>query len=246
MVGLLGANNAGKSTLINCISGLVRPRAGSIRFLGEDIARAKPSDIVAAGIVQVPEGRQVFPRMSVLDNLLLGGTTAAARPRRADRLEQVFALFPRLKERRPQYAGTLSGGEQQMLAIGRAHDGRPELLMMDEPSLGLSPLFVQTIFRALRELNAQGLTILLVEQNLQSHAVLRGPWRGAGAGTGRPRRHVRRAPRRSAHPPGVSRVMIVRVVMPVLVYASSARLLPVMAGAGRPSQTSRDTARRRN
>jgi branched-chain amino acid transport system ATP-binding protein len=166
LVGLLGANNAGKSTLINCISGLVRPRAGSIRFLGEDITRAKPSDIVAAGIVQVPEGRQVFPRMSVLDNLLLGGTTAAARPRRTDRLEQVFALFPRLKERRPQHAGTLSGGEQQMLAIGRAMMGGPKLLTMDEPSLGLSPLFVQTIFRALRELNAQGLTILLVEQNL--------------------------------------------------------------------------------
>ena len=165
-VGLLGANNAGKSTLINCLSGLVRPRAGSVRFAGVEIAGAKPHRIVARGIVQVPEGRLVFPAMSALDNLLLGGTSDAARPHRAERLERVFALFPRLAERRPQSAGTLSGGEQQMLAIGRALMAGPRLLMLDEPSLGLSPLFVQTIFRALKELNEQGLTILLVEQNL--------------------------------------------------------------------------------
>jgi branched-chain amino acid transport system ATP-binding protein len=166
LVGLLGANNAGKSTLINCVSGLIAPRAGRIRFLGEDITRLKPDQIVARGIVQVPEGRQVFPRMSVLDNLLLGGTLPAARAARTRRLEQVYALFPRMRERSAQYAGTLSGGEQQMLAIGRAMMAGPKLLMLDEPSLGLSPLFVQSIFRALRGLNAEGLTMLVVEQNL--------------------------------------------------------------------------------
>ena len=166
LVGLLGANNAGKSTLINCVSGLVAPRAGTIRFLGEDITRLKPDQIVARGIVQVPEGRQVFPAMSVLDNLLLGGTLPAARVDRGRRLEEVYALFPRMRERSGQTAGTLSGGEQQMLAIGRAMMAGPKLLMLDEPSLGLSPLFVQTIFRALRALNAEGLTMLLVEQNL--------------------------------------------------------------------------------
>jgi branched-chain amino acid transport system ATP-binding protein len=163
---LLGANNSGKSTLINCISGLLRPLAGRISFEGADITRLKPHERVAGGIVQVPEGRQVFPKMSVLENLLLGGTLGAARAQRGPRLDQVFALFPRLAERRPQAAGTLSGGEQQMLAIGRALMSGPRLLMLDEPSLGLSPLFVQIIFKALGELNKQGLTILLIEQNL--------------------------------------------------------------------------------
>lgn len=167
VLGLLGANNAGKSTLINCISGLLRPRAGSIRFEGEKITSLKASEIVARGIVQVPEGRQVFPRMSVMDNLLLGGTGRAARPFRARRLDEVFALFPRLKEREAQLAGTLSGGEQQMLAIGRAVMAGPRLLMLDEPSLGLAPLFVQLIFRTLAALNRDGLTMLLVEQNLK-------------------------------------------------------------------------------
>ena len=166
LVGLLGANNAGKSTLINCISGLVRPRAGTIRFEGEDITRLKPDAIVVRGVVQVPEGRQLFPRMSVLDNLLLGGTNRTARPARMRRIEQVYALFPRLEERKTQIAGTLSGGEQQMLAVGRAMMTGPRLLMLDEPSLGLAPLFVQAIFRALRALNEDGLTMLLVEQNL--------------------------------------------------------------------------------
>ena len=166
IMGLLGANNAGKSTLINCISGLVSPRGGTIRFMGEDITRLKPEQIVARGIIQVPEGRQIFPRMSVLDNLLLGGTLPGARAERPRRLEQVYTLFPRLKERTTQYAGTMSGGEQQMVAIGRAMMAGPKLLMLDEPSLGLSPLFVQIIFRALRDLNADGLTLLLVEQNL--------------------------------------------------------------------------------
>jgi branched-chain amino acid transport system ATP-binding protein len=166
ILGLLGANNSGKSTLINCISGLVKPIAGRIAFEGADITRLKPHERVASGIVQVPEGRQVFPRMSVLENLLLGGTSRAARPQRSTRLDQVFALFPRLAERRPQPAGTLSGGEQQMLAIGRALMSGPRLLMLDEPSLGLSPLFVQIIFKALGDLNKGGLTILLIEQNL--------------------------------------------------------------------------------
>jgi branched-chain amino acid transport system ATP-binding protein len=165
-LGLLGANNSGKSTLINCISGLVRPLAGQISFENENITRLKPHQRVARGIVQVPEGRQVFPNMAVIENLLLGGTLPAARAQRSTQLDQVFALFPRLAERRPQPAGTLSGGEQQMLAIGRALMSGPRLLMLDEPSLGLSPLFVQIIFKALGELNAQGLTILLIEQNL--------------------------------------------------------------------------------
>jgi branched-chain amino acid transport system ATP-binding protein len=165
-LGLLGANNSGKSTLINCISGLVRPLAGEIAFEDENITRLKPHERVARGIVQVPEGRQVFPKMAVIENLLLGGTLPAARAHRSTRLDQVFALFPRLADRRPQQAGTLSGGEQQMLAIGRALMSGPRLLMLDEPSLGLSPLFVQIIFKALGELNAQGLTILLIEQNL--------------------------------------------------------------------------------
>jgi branched-chain amino acid transport system ATP-binding protein len=165
-LGLLGANNSGKSTLINCISGLVRPLAGRISFEDENITRLKPHERVARGIVQVPEGRQVFPKMAVIENLLLGGTLPAARAQRSTRLDQVFALFPRLAERRPQPAGTLSGGEQQMLAIGRALMSGPRLLMLDEPSLGLSPLFVQIIFKTLGELNAQGLTILLIEQNL--------------------------------------------------------------------------------
>jgi branched-chain amino acid transport system ATP-binding protein len=167
MLGLLGANNAGKSTLINCISGLLRPRAGHIRFEGKDITRLAPHAIVARGIIQVPEGRQLFPRMSVLDNLRLGGTVRAARSAREQRLAQVFALFPRLAERAEQMAGTLSGGEQQMVAIGRALMAGPRLLMLDEPSLGLSPLFVQIIFRALAALNREGLTMLLVEQNLK-------------------------------------------------------------------------------
>jgi branched-chain amino acid transport system ATP-binding protein len=166
ILGLLGANNSGKSTLINCISGLVRPLAGRISFEGADITRLKPHERVANGIVQVPEGRQVFPKMSVLENLLLGGTSRGARSHRSTRLDQAFALFPRLAERRPQLAGTLSGGEQQMLAIGRALMSGPRLLMLDEPSLGLSPLFVQIIFKALGELNKQGLTLLLIEQNL--------------------------------------------------------------------------------
>ena len=166
MIGLLGANNAGKSTLIHCLSGLVTPMAGTILLEGEDVTRLPPHRMVERGVAQVPEGRWVFPQMSVRDNLLMGGLNPRARPRRAERLAQVLSLLPRLEERLTQHAGTLSGGEQQMLAIGRALMADPKLLMLDEPSLGLSPLFVQHIFSTLKDLHAAGLTILLVEQNL--------------------------------------------------------------------------------
>jgi len=166
MVALLGANNAGKSTLIHCISGLVRPTGGTLKFNGEDFTDLPPHKIVELGISQVPEGRLVFPQMSVRDNLLLGGINRRALPGRPKRLDFVIDLFPRLGERLEQLAGTLSGGEQQMLAIGRALLADPKVVMLDEPSLGLSPLMVQTIFRALRALHDGGLTILLVEQNL--------------------------------------------------------------------------------
>ena len=165
LVGLLGANNAGKSTLINCLSGTVRPRAGTIHFNGDDIARLEPYEIVERGIVQVPEGRLVFPQMSVRENLLMGGVGRQAKPFRRERMDQALAMFPRLGERLEQDAGTLSGGEQQMLAIGRGLMAGAKLLMLDEPSLGLSPLFVQYIFKTISDLHAAGLTILLVEQN---------------------------------------------------------------------------------
>ncbi len=164
--GLLGANNAGKSTLINCISGIVPIRRGRILLDGQDISRLGAHEIVGLGVIQVPEGRQVFPHMTVLDNLRMGGVSDRARSQRARRIEEVFALFPRLRERSQQFAGTLSGGEQQMLAIGRGLVADPRLLMLDEPSLGLSPLFVQSTFRTLAALHERGLTVLVVEQNL--------------------------------------------------------------------------------
>jgi branched-chain amino acid transport system ATP-binding protein len=165
-VGLLGANNAGKTTLINSLSGLVRPMSGRIQFEGQDITQLSPRQRVELGIVQVPEGRLVFPEMSVRENLLLGGINARARTHRPRQIERVLELFPRLQERLSQNAGTLSGGEQQMLAIGRGLMAEAKLLMLDEPSLGLSPLFVQYIFEIIDRLHANGLTILLVEQNL--------------------------------------------------------------------------------
>ncbi|MBL8673703.1 MAG: ABC transporter ATP-binding protein [Rhodospirillales bacterium] len=165
IVALLGANGAGKSTLNNNISGIHRPFAGRVTLAGRDITGAPPASIVAAGLIQVPEGRRVFPDMSVRENLELGGYRRG-RANRAANLERVVDIFPRLRERFAQKAGTLSGGEQQMLAIGRGLMGEPRLLILDEPSLGLSPLLVEEMFALIRRLNADGLAILLVEQNV--------------------------------------------------------------------------------
>ncbi|HYM31119.1 MAG TPA: ABC transporter ATP-binding protein [Candidatus Cybelea sp.] len=164
-VALLGANGAGKSTLNNAVSGINRPFAGAIRFEGEDIAGEAPERIVARGLIQVPEGRRVFPTLSVRENLELG-SYRRAKAHRAANLERVCLLFPRLKERLVQRAGTLSGGEQQMLAIGRALMGEPRLLILDEPSLGLSPLLVEQMFALIETLHDEGSAILLVEQNV--------------------------------------------------------------------------------
>ena len=165
-VALIGSNGAGKTTTLRAISGLLPLRRGAVRFAGERLDGLSPAGIVARGIAHVPEGRQLFPSMTVLENLGLGCRGAAARARRQETLAQVFELFPRLRERRQQAAGTLSGGEQQMCAIGRGLMARPRLLMLDEPSLGLAPVMVRTIFDDLRRINAQGTTILLVEQNV--------------------------------------------------------------------------------
>jgi branched-chain amino acid transport system ATP-binding protein len=165
-VALVGANGAGKSTLLRAISGMVRIMSGSIHFDGEDITRVPPFQIAALGIAHVPEGRRLFPELTVEENLLLGAWVAESRRFRAESLERVYTLFPRLKERRRQLAGTLSGGEQQMLAIGRGLMLRPRLLMLDEPSLGLSPLLVDQVFDALREISLQKVSLLLAEQNI--------------------------------------------------------------------------------
>lgn len=166
IVTMIGANGAGKSTTIRTVSGLVRPRGGRILFEGEDITRLTPHKLVQRGICQSPEGRRVFANMSVLENLQLGAYLHRknAAQMRSD-LDRVLELFPRLKERINQSAGTMSGGEQQMLAMGRALMSRPRLLMLDEPSLGLAPFLVQQIFAIIRDINQQGVTILLVEQN---------------------------------------------------------------------------------
>jgi len=165
IVAVLGSNGAGKSTLNLAISGLVHARQGSIEFDGRFIQNSSPADIVAAGLVHVPEGRRIFPNMSVADNLDLGSYRRASAQRAANR-ERVFAMFPRLRERAAQRAGTLSGGEQQMLAIGRGLMGEPKLLILDEPSLGLSPLLVEEMFAMILRLNKDGLAVLLVEQNV--------------------------------------------------------------------------------
>ena len=165
IVCLLGANGAGKSTTLNCISGIVRPTAGAISFLDEQIARLAPDAIVKRGVVQVPEGREIFAHMSVRDNLELGAYLRRDRERITRDLVRVYELFPVLRERERQPAGTLSGGEQQMLMIGRAVMADPKLLLLDEPSLGLSPILVQSLFDTIRQLNDDGLPILLVEQN---------------------------------------------------------------------------------
>ncbi len=163
VVCLLGANGAGKTTTLNCICGVVPPARGRIRFENEDIAGLSIDSIVARGIVQVPEGREIFPEMTVADNLLLG--CWLNRSGIAGLFERVYDYFPRLKERAKQQAGTLSGGEQQMLMIGRALMARPKLLLMDEPSLGLSPVLIEQVFAILARINREGVPILLVEQN---------------------------------------------------------------------------------
>ena len=165
-VALIGANGAGKTTTLRAVSGLLPLRRGRIEFEGQRLDGLTSAQIVARGIAHVPEGRQLFPTMTVLENLELGARTRAARARRAESLVGVFDLFPRLRERREQSAGTLSGGEQQMCAIGRGLMACPRLLMLDEPSLGLAPVMVKAIFDDLGRINALGLTILLVEQNV--------------------------------------------------------------------------------
>ena len=166
IVALIGANGAGKTTTLRAISGLLPLRRGRVELDGRPIGGLGSAAIVAAGVAHVPEGRQLFPTMTVLENLELGARTAEARARRAETLARVFELFPRLSERGRQLAGTLSGGEQQMVAIGRALLARPRLLMLDEPSLGLAPVVVGAIFANLSAINRDGLTILLVEQNV--------------------------------------------------------------------------------
>ena len=165
MVCLIGANGAGKTTTMRALSGLVRPRGGTIRFQGEEITGGRPHRIAARGLVQVPEGRQVFAELTVADNLALGAYLVRDRGEIARRRRQVLARFPRLAERISQLAGSLSGGEQQMLALGRALMAQPRLLLLDEPSMGLAPLFIEEIFAVIAELRQAGTTILLVEQN---------------------------------------------------------------------------------
>lgn len=166
IVTLIGANGAGKSTILNTVSGLLKSKTGSVTFLDKTISEIVPHKIVTAGLAQVPEGRRVFLNMTVEENLEMGAFTRKA-SEIGDSMENVYVRFPRLKERRKQIAGTLSGGEQQMLAMGRAIMSKPELLMLDEPSMGLAPLLVEQIFDIIKELNDAGTTILLVEQNAQ-------------------------------------------------------------------------------
>ncbi len=165
IVTLIGANGAGKTTTLKTISGLLRPRSGSIKFKNQELTNVPPEKIVGLGICHVPEGRRVFPSMTVMENLEMGAYLRKDKKQIAKDLETVFARFPRLKERQKQLAGTLSGGEQQMLAIGRALMANPQLLLMDEPSMGLAPLLVKEIFEIIKDINARGTTILLVEQN---------------------------------------------------------------------------------
>lgn len=165
IVTLIGANGAGKSTTLKTISGLIKPKSGKVLFKGRDVTGIKAQDIVKLGLVQVPEGRRIFANMSVLENLELGAFLRSDKPAIKEDMEKVFGRFPRLAERRNQSAGTLSGGEQQMLAMGRALMARPTLLLLDEPSMGLAPILVQEVFSIIRDINQAGTTILLVEQN---------------------------------------------------------------------------------
>jgi branched-chain amino acid transport system ATP-binding protein len=165
IVTLIGANGAGKTTTLRAISGLIKPTKGSIRFDGQDLLKLSADEIVKRGISHSPEGRRVFARMTIRENLELGAFTRKSKSEIEEDFETVFQTFPRLKERASQKAGTLSGGEQQMLAIGRALMSRPRVLLLDEPSLGLSPILVQTIFKVIKDINARGTTVLLIEQN---------------------------------------------------------------------------------
>jgi branched-chain amino acid transport system ATP-binding protein len=166
IVSVVGSNGAGKSTTLKNISRLVRPASGSITFNGEELTKMESHHVVELGVVQVPEGRKIFPEMTVRENLRMGSFIKSAKATRESNMERVFSLFPRLKEREKQLGGTMSGGEQQMLAIGRGLMTNPKLLLLDEPSLGLSPLLVGNIFEIIKEINRQGVTILLVEQNV--------------------------------------------------------------------------------
>jgi branched-chain amino acid transport system ATP-binding protein len=165
IVTLIGANGAGKSTTLRTISGLMRPSKGSVRLQGEELSRFSPHEIVEKGVVQVPEGRRVFGRLTVTENLDMGAFSCRDRKRNRENMERIFALFPRLLERHKQIAGTLSGGEQQMLAMGRALMANPKVLLLDEPSMGLAPVLVDSIFETIKRLHETGTTILLVEQN---------------------------------------------------------------------------------
>jgi branched-chain amino acid transport system ATP-binding protein len=182
VVALIGSNGAGKTTTLRTISGLLHPARGKITFNGKDITHMEPQKIVGLGVCQSPEGRRLFPRMSVLDNLRMGAYTRKNALDIKRDMERVFELFPRLKERSNQIAGTLSGGEQQMCAMGRALMASPKLLMLDEPSLGLAPILVETIFDIVREINARGIPVLLVEQN--AHKALEVAHRGYVLETG--------------------------------------------------------------
>lgn len=170
LVALLGANGAGKTTTLKTISGLLRPNNGSIYFLGKEISKIPAHKVAELGIVHVPEGRRLFPEMTVRENLEMGSLSSEAKKKRKETMEWVFTLFPVLKERQNQEAGTLSGGQQQMLAIGRGLMALPKLLMLDEPSLGLAPVIVSQVFEIIKEINRQGITVLLVEQNVM-HAL---------------------------------------------------------------------------
>ena len=165
VIALIGANGAGKTTTLHTISGLLRPKSGQILFNGLDITKVQPHKIVSMGIAHVPEGRRVFSQLSVMDNLKMGAFTRSDAKEKEETLETVFSRFPRLKERMNQAAGTLSGGEQQMLAMGRALMSRPQIILMDEPSMGLSPLLVSEVFDIIQSISKSGTTVLLVEQN---------------------------------------------------------------------------------
>ena len=166
IVTVVGANGAGKSTMLRNISRLVKAKSGRITFEGEDLARLASHEVVGKGLIQVPEGRKIFPELTVMENLRMGSYLPEARKNREKNVEWVFTLFPRLKEREKQLGGTMSGGEQQMLAIARGLMANPKLMLLDEPSLGLSPLFVKNIFKIIQDINKEGVTILLVEQNV--------------------------------------------------------------------------------